>query len=65
MIESFHDNLLVFDSAGRTLLALGGTGKKAGKFYLPSEVWIDSQDHVYVADMFNGRVLVLKFLGGA
>ncbi len=65
VIESLYDNLLVFDKQGRTLLALGGTGKETGEFYLPSGVWSDSHDQIYIADMFNGRVTVLQFLGGA
>jgi len=63
VIESLYDNLLVFDKKGRTLLALGGSGKEIGEFYLPSGVWIDSHDQVYIADMFNGRITVLQFLG--
>jgi hypothetical protein len=27
-------------------------------------VWTDPQDRVYVADMFNGRVVMFQFLGG-
>jgi len=63
VIESLYDNLLVFDNQGRTLLALGGSGKKVGEFYLPSGVWIDNNDQVYIADMYNGRITVLQFLG--
>ncbi len=65
VIESLYDNLLVFDQQGRTLLALGGTGKEAGEFYLPSGVWTDNRDQIYIADMFNGRITVLQFLGGS
>ncbi|MGC2164517.1 MAG: 6-bladed beta-propeller [Gallionella sp.] len=65
VIESLYDNLLVFDQQGRTLLALGGTGKEAGEFYLPSGVWTDNQNQIYIADMFNGRITVLQFLGGS
>lgn len=65
VIESLYDNLLVFDNQGRTLLALGGTGKETGEFYLPSGVWTDRNDQVYIADMFNGRITVLQFLGGS
>ncbi|MEO8332507.1 MAG: 6-bladed beta-propeller [Gallionella sp.] len=64
VIESLYDNLLVFDNQGRTLLAIGGTGKETGEFYLPSGVWTDSHDQIYIADMFNGRITVLQFLGG-
>jgi len=63
VIESLYDNLLVFDNKGRTLLGLGGSGKDIGKFYLPAGVWIDSHDQVYIADMYNGRITVLQFLG--
>jgi DNA-binding beta-propeller fold protein YncE len=63
VIESLYDNLLVFDNKGRTLLALGGSGKEIGEFYLPSGVWIDSHDQIYIADMYNGRITVLQFLG--
>jgi DNA-binding beta-propeller fold protein YncE len=63
VIESLYDNLLVFDNKGRTLMALGGSGKEIGEFYLPSGVWIDRDDQVYIADMYNGRITVLQFLG--
>lgn len=63
VIESLYDNLLVFDGKGNTLLGLGGNGKGIGEFYLPAGVWIDSHDQVYIADMYNGRITVLQFLG--
>jgi hypothetical protein len=44
-------------------MALGGSGKEIGEFYLPSGVWIDRDDQVYIADMYNGRITVLQFLG--
>ena len=64
VVESYYDYLLVYDNQGRFLLPIGGTGKQAGQFYLPAGVWVDSHDRVYVADMFNGRVVILQFLGG-
>jgi DNA-binding beta-propeller fold protein YncE len=63
VIESLYDNLLVFDNKGRILLGLGGSGKEIGEFYQPSGVWTDKQDQIYIADMYNGRVTVLQFLG--
>jgi len=63
VVESLYDNLLVFDNQGHTLLGLGGSGKGLGEFYLPSGVWIDNQDQIYIADMYNGRITVLQFLG--
>jgi DNA-binding beta-propeller fold protein YncE len=64
VVESYYDHLLVYDREGRFLLPIGGLGKEAGQFYLPSGVWVDERDRVFVADMFNGRVVVLQFLGG-
>lgn len=64
VVESYYDHLLVFDRTGRFLLAIGGLGRDVGQFYLPAGAWTDERNRVYVADMFNGRVVVLQFLGG-
>ena len=64
VVESYYDHLLVFDREGRFLLPIGGLGRDAGQFYLPAGLWVDERDRVFVADMFNGRVVVLQFLGG-
>jgi len=64
IIESYFDHLLVFNEQGQFLLPLGGTGYGAGEFYLPSGIWIDNRDRIYIADMMNGRISVFQFLGG-
>ena len=64
VIESYYDNMLVYDSEGRFLMPLGGTGSATGRFFLPAGVWTDDRNRVFVADMFNGRVVVFSFLGG-
>lgn len=64
VVESFFDHLLIYDRTGRFLLPIGGTGPGMGQFYLPSGVWTDSAGRIYIADMFNGRVVMLQFLGG-
>ncbi|HET9651719.1 MAG TPA: hypothetical protein VFP36_05995 [Usitatibacter sp.] len=64
VVESYFDHLLVYDRNGRFLLAIGGLGKDIGQFYLPAGVWVDARNRVFVADMFNGRVVVLQYLGG-
>lgn len=64
VVESYYDHLLVYDRDGRFLLAIGGLGKDIGQFYLPAGVWVDARNRVFVADMFNGRVVVLQYLGG-
>jgi DNA-binding beta-propeller fold protein YncE len=64
VVESYFDHLLVYDRGGAFLLAIGGLGSDVGQFYLPAGVWTDSRNRVFVADMFNGRVVVMQFLGG-
>lgn len=65
VVESYYDFLLVYNNSGEFLLPVGGTGQGVGQFYLPSGVWSDSMDRIYVADMFNGRVVILQYLGNA
>lgn len=62
VVESYHDHLLVFDRAGRFLMAIGGVGRATGNFYLPAGAWTDSRNRVYIADMFNGRVVLFQYL---
>lgn len=64
VVESYYDNLLVFNRQGEFLMPIGGMGYGTGKFYLPAGVWVDNRNRVFVADMFNGRVTVFQFLGG-
>lgn len=63
VIESYFDHVLVFDAAGRFLLPISGGGADVGRFFLPAGVWTDSRDRVFVADMFNARVVMLQYLG--
>lgn len=64
VVESYYDHLLIFDRPGRFLMGFGGVGAGTGRFYLPSGVWTDRLNRVFVADTFNGRVAVYQFLGG-
>ncbi len=62
VVESFYDYLLIFNQNGELLLPIGGSGHEVGQFYLPAGVWVDD-DYVYVADTFNGRVIIFEYLG--
>lgn len=64
VVESYYDHLLVFDRLGRFLMGIGGLGADSGRFYLPAGVWTDHLNRVFVADMFNGRVVLFQHLGG-
>ncbi len=64
IVESYFDRLLVFSKGGEFLMPIGGSVQGADNFYLPSGVWIDTHNRIFVSDMFNGRVALFKFLGG-
>ncbi|HEY0721225.1 MAG TPA: 6-bladed beta-propeller [Gammaproteobacteria bacterium] len=64
VVESYYDHLLIYNAQGELLLPIGGTGQGIGQFYLPAGVWNDNNNRLYVADMFNGRVVVMQYLGG-
>jgi hypothetical protein len=63
VIESYFAHLLAYNNKGEFLLGINGSGLPGGEFFLPSGVWTDSQGRLFVADMFNGRVVVFQFLG--
>jgi DNA-binding beta-propeller fold protein YncE len=43
---------------------VGSTGIQPGQFQIPSGIYIDKNNRVYVSDQLNGRVQVFQFLGG-
>lgn len=63
VVESYYGRLLAFSEEGRFLMAIDGNGVKGDRFQLPSGVWTDNKGKIFVADMFNGRVVVFQFLG--
>ncbi len=63
VIESYYDHLLIFSASGDFLLPIGGTGTEIGYFYLPAGIWSDSQDRIFTADMLNGRVIIMQYMG--
>jgi DNA-binding beta-propeller fold protein YncE len=64
VVESYYGHLLAFDAQSRLLLGMAGSGRRSDTFRLPAGVWTDEHDRVFVADLLNGRVVVLQFLGG-
>lgn len=63
VVESYYDHLVIFDQKGDYLLPVSGGDIGAGTFYLPAGVWSDPLDRIFLADMYNGRVLILQYLG--
>lgn len=63
VVESNYDHLLVFNRKGALLLGIGDRSAGPGKFDIPTGVWVDRGDRVFVADMLNHRVTIFQFLG--
>jgi DNA-binding beta-propeller fold protein YncE len=59
--DSLRDSVQIFDSTGRLLMEFGGRGQSAGTFWMPSGIYID-RDVIYVADTYNHRVQVFRYL---
>jgi hypothetical protein len=64
VVDSLFHAIQIFDADGRFLLSLGGLGQERGEFRLPTGMFIGADDKIYVADSFNQRVQVLRYIGG-
>jgi len=53
----------VFDQQGRLLYHFGNQGTDKGEFQLPSGVFIDHDDRIFVVDSYNRRVQVFQYFG--
>ncbi len=62
VVESYYGHLLMYNKQSELLLSIDGSGLKGGEFRLPSGVWTDRHGRIFVADMFNGRVVVFQFI---
>ena len=43
-------------------MALGREGRDPGEFWLPSGLFIDTRNRIYVADSFNKRIQIFELL---
>lgn len=62
VVESYYGHLLAFNGQSELLLDITGSGLKGGEFRLPSGAWTDKQGRLFIADMFNGRVVVFQYI---
>ena len=53
----------IFSREGELLLALGQQGQGQGEFWLPNGIFITADDTIFVADSYNKRVQVFRYLG--
>ena len=62
VVDAAFNNFQIFDEEGKLLLWVGNPGSRPGEFYLPSGMYIDREDRIYVTDTFNRRVQVFQYL---
>jgi hypothetical protein len=56
------NNVQIFDDQGRLLLDWGEAGAAAGQFCLPNAIVINSKNEIFVADAFNHRIQMFRYL---
>jgi DNA-binding beta-propeller fold protein YncE len=57
-------NVQIFDEQNNRLLTyVAKSGRQLGEFMLPTTIFIDERDRIYVTDTFNYRVQVFQYLG--
>lgn len=61
--DSLLSAVQIFDRKGQLLLVIGRFGKAEGEFAFPMDIFING-NRIYIADSYNARVVVLRYLGG-
>jgi sugar lactone lactonase YvrE len=66
VVDALFHGVQIFDATGRLLLPLGERGRERGEFWLPTGIFIDRSDGdtIYIADSYNQRIQVLRYVGG-
>lgn len=64
VVDALFHAFQIFDATGRLLLPVGERGQERGEFWLPTGIFIDDEI-IYIADSYNQRIQVLRYIGGA
>ncbi|MGA8241461.1 MAG: 6-bladed beta-propeller, partial [Desulfobacterales bacterium] len=62
VVDALFDNIQVFDKRGHLLMAFGEHGRGYGDLWLPTGIYIDNNDLIYVSDSSNRRVQIFRYL---
>ena len=63
IVDSMLHAVQIFDGSGTFLYRLGLLGEEPGQFWLPMGVFVGQQDTIYVADSYNRRIQVFRYIG--
>ena len=61
VVEGLSGMVQVFDRQGQLLYYFGQKGSGFGEFQLPTGLFIDRNDRVFVVDSYNRRVQVFQY----
>lgn len=62
VVDSRFENMQIFEPSGQLLLFVGEEGSGPGQFSLPSGVYVDKKDRIWVCDTYNRRIQVFDYL---
>ncbi|MBT9171426.1 MAG: hypothetical protein DDT18_01802 [Actinobacteria bacterium] len=62
LTDTLFNSVQIFDKSGQALLVFGRQGMNSGEFSLPAGISISRDDKIYVADSYNMRVQVFRYL---
>lgn len=64
-VDASFSNFQIFNQQGQLLLYVGSGGSgQPGKFALPAGMHVDKNNRIFIADQYNQRIQMFKFLGG-
>ena len=61
--DALFDNFQIFDQAGQFLLHVGSAGSGIGEFWMPGGIAINAKSEIYVADPYNSRIQIFRYIG--
>jgi sugar lactone lactonase YvrE len=59
-VDALFHAVQAFDLQGNYLGTVGRQGRGEGEFWMPSGIFIDPEDYLYVADTYNARIQVFR-----
>ncbi len=62
-VDSAFNNFQIFNDKGQLLLAVGRASAREDGFSLPAGAHVDRNNHIFIADQFNRRIQMFKYLG--
>jgi DNA-binding beta-propeller fold protein YncE len=62
VVDTLFDNVQLFNLSGAFLFTIGARGGGLGEFSMPSGLFLDRKEKLYVCDTYNQRVQVFQIV---